>query len=591
MASPLSAGAATLVRDYYITTEGLANPSAALIKATLINTAVDISGYNNTSQEAGKPIPNNHEGWGLIDVAAATTAGRAFVEESTGIGTGTTRTYNYYVTTGEPFKVSLAWSDYAGNPAAAKALVNDLNLRVTAPDGTTKYWGNVFSGGWSATGGSADTVNNVENVYIQNPASGTWKVEVIGSNIPNGPQPFALVIDGDLTLVEPFEVTGITPAMAYNNAVLQDADIAGSGFETGATVTLVNGAQTINGTNLVVDTDTDIITADFNLSGAAVGTWDVRVNNPSENDTLLDAFLVLDSTKPDLVISKTTPASKIDPGTLLTYTIGIENAGIITGTDVTFTDTLPEGVTFVSLTPSCTTLTMLPDGFSCKTQPSSFVAGDSIEYSLVVSVEASLKGTIINAVEVDSAEGDAYPVDNQDQVSVLVGDLGIFLPMVYKNLVNGGVVPSPIQNGDFESGQDGSWDEYSSNGFDLVVEGFAPTVVVPHSGDWGAWLGGYANETSTVSQAVTVPTGNPTLSYWVYLASQETTCGNDTGKVTVNGATVASFNLCQSTNTGGWVQQSVLLSSYAGMTVTIAFNATLNGVDNSNFFLDDVTIE
>jgi bacillopeptidase F (M6 metalloprotease family) len=104
-------------------------------------------------------------------------------------------------------------------------------------------------------------------------------------------------------------------------------------------------------------------------------------------------------------------------------------------------------------------------------------------------------------------------------------------------------------------------------------------------------MGGLPNEVSTVSQVVTIPTANPTLTYWIWLASEETTCGNDTGKVTVNGATVEGFTLCESTNTDEWVQHTINLSSYAGMTVTLGFNATVNATNNSNFFLDDVVIE
>ena len=199
MASPLAAGAAALVREYYIEREGHNNPSAALIKGTLINSAVDISGYGNPNQEAGKPIPNNHEGWGRIDVAAATSPGeRIFIDNTLGLNHGVTAAYEYNLGTGQPFKVTLVWSDYPGSPSAAKALVNNLNLRVTAPDGMTTYWGNRFSGGWSTTGGLADNVNNVENVYIQSPQTGIWKVEVLGFNIPFGPQPFALVVNGNI---------------------------------------------------------------------------------------------------------------------------------------------------------------------------------------------------------------------------------------------------------------------------------------------------------------------------------------------------------------------------------------------------------
>lgn len=202
MASPLTSGAAALVREYYIDQEGLSNPSAALIKATLINTAVDINGYSTAGQEAGLPIPNNHEGWGRVNVGLATTAGKLFIDDAAGISTGATRAYYYNVVAGQPFKVSLAWSDPAALPNASVTLVNDLNLRVTAPDGATAYLGNRFSGGWSTTGGASDNRNNVENVYIQSPASGLWKVEIIGQNVPLGPQKFAMVVSGNMPPAE-----------------------------------------------------------------------------------------------------------------------------------------------------------------------------------------------------------------------------------------------------------------------------------------------------------------------------------------------------------------------------------------------------
>ena len=73
---------------------------------------------------------------------------------------------------------------------------------MVAPNGTTVYQGNVFSGGWSQTGGSLDRTNNVENVYVQSAATGAWSIEVKGYNVPNGPQPFALVVTGASTLTE-----------------------------------------------------------------------------------------------------------------------------------------------------------------------------------------------------------------------------------------------------------------------------------------------------------------------------------------------------------------------------------------------------
>jgi hypothetical protein len=195
MSNPLAGGAASVVRDFYQKVYS-ANASAALVKATLINSAVDLLDENNDgANDNDFPIPNVHEGWGRINLATATDSTAQYVDNSSGLATGGSASFSYSVPGGAPLKVSLVWTDFASTETAASNLVNNLNLTVTGPGGVS-YKGNVFSGGWSATGGSADTVNNVENVYVQSAAAGTWTVQVSGANVPNGPQPFALVVRG-----------------------------------------------------------------------------------------------------------------------------------------------------------------------------------------------------------------------------------------------------------------------------------------------------------------------------------------------------------------------------------------------------------
>ena len=100
------AGAATVVREFYAKGRGVADPSAALIKATLINTAVDITGYGYAGYEAALPIPNPHEGWGRINVGEAVTVGAGqFKDNGTGISTGTIAQWNIEVVANtKPFK-------------------------------------------------------------------------------------------------------------------------------------------------------------------------------------------------------------------------------------------------------------------------------------------------------------------------------------------------------------------------------------------------------------------------------------------------------------------------------------------------------
>ncbi|MFZ6031240.1 MAG: S8 family serine peptidase [Chloroflexota bacterium] len=194
MSTPLTAGGAAVVRDYYQKVYGI-GATAALIKATLINTAVDMLDENNDGvNDNDYPIPNHHEGWGLVNLDAATDGSVSYVDNTAGVSTNGTASYPV-TATGGALKVTVVWSDYASTASASINLVNDLDLTVTAPNGTV-YNGNVFSGGWSASGGGADRRNNVENVYIQAPVAGTYTIQVRGYNVPYGPQDFALVVAG-----------------------------------------------------------------------------------------------------------------------------------------------------------------------------------------------------------------------------------------------------------------------------------------------------------------------------------------------------------------------------------------------------------
>ena len=93
------------------------------------------------------------------------------------MGTGTRKRLTIKVTKSSvPLRVVLAYSDYPG-----PALVNNLNLVVTAPNGTTLP-GNAPEAGPA----SFDTTNNVEVVQVSAPAIGTWTIDVIGSNVPRG---------------------------------------------------------------------------------------------------------------------------------------------------------------------------------------------------------------------------------------------------------------------------------------------------------------------------------------------------------------------------------------------------------------------
>ncbi len=201
MATPLTAGAAALVREYYNDVAGLATPSSALIKATLINGAYDLTPgqYGTGVYQEILGRPDSVQGWGRVDLPQAlipdAPRGWWYDDHTMGLTTGETVTYTSHLTSplmvmdgDEPLRVSLVWVDYPGTLAAMGGLVNDLDLTVIGPGGT-RYYGNGVAG---------DRVNNVEGVDILTPTLGVYTITVRAHNVPTATQSYALVASGAL---------------------------------------------------------------------------------------------------------------------------------------------------------------------------------------------------------------------------------------------------------------------------------------------------------------------------------------------------------------------------------------------------------
>ncbi len=94
-------------------------------------------------------------------------------------------------------------------------------------------------------------------------------------------------------LSAPPAITSITPNSGNNNEVVHIANLAGSDFQSGATVRLIKTGQAdIAATNVVVVSSSQI-TCDLDLRGVALGQWTVRVANPdTQYAELADGFTV-----------------------------------------------------------------------------------------------------------------------------------------------------------------------------------------------------------------------------------------------------------------------------------------------------------
>lgn len=145
-----------------------------------------------------------------------------------------------------------------------------------------------------------------------------------------------------------------------------------------------------------------------------------------------------------------------------------------------------------------------------------------------------------------------------------------------------------IANGDFENGQDGSWEEYSFQGYDIILhKDSLPTL--PLTGDWAAWLGGADSEVSYIQQVVTLPAEVTWLRFWYWIGSEDA-CGYDYAWVRINDTDLESLDLCVLTNTGDWMQESIDLRAYAGTTVTLKFYVETDDSLISNYLVDHVEL-
>jgi hypothetical protein len=201
MSAPLISGLAALTREWLAEARQISAPSAALVKALLLNGARDIGpGQYGTGAEREIPQlwPNNAEGWGRAALTDTIGLNGNFTiwltNDPAGLAQDGSSSYSLKLSAGAPLRISLTWTDYPASPIAGRTLVNDLDLEVQPPSGPLLRGNATADLALSCrdTGSGADRCNNAESLEIAAPEAGTYIVRVRGALVPHGPQPFAL---------------------------------------------------------------------------------------------------------------------------------------------------------------------------------------------------------------------------------------------------------------------------------------------------------------------------------------------------------------------------------------------------------------
>ena len=174
--------------------------------------------------------PSNLEGWGsarISDPLFFTGDSRALgvledVRNASGFSTGQNTSYNVNVIDStQDLRITLAFTDVAATAGSAAAAVNNLDLEVIAPNGTT-YFGNFFSGGFSAFPAAAATASTTSSRFISTiPQQGSWTVRVVATAVNSGTQGYGVIATGGIQLA---------PADCNGNGFPTNADISGRYF-------------------------------------------------------------------------------------------------------------------------------------------------------------------------------------------------------------------------------------------------------------------------------------------------------------------------------------------------------------------------
>jgi len=215
MAAPTTSGVVALMYEEFANKGTFPLPST--IKAILIH----------TSLELGNTGPDYSFGYGRIDALTAidkikndTGSNDVIIEDSI----SNAETIEFNMTVASTVKVTLVWDDPAAAANANPTLVNDLDLVLIAPDSTVySPWVLDPANPEDLATTGTNTIDNVEQVFVENALSGIWTVRITGTSVPTEPQNFSLVSDHSFTIqsvvdVKTFRDSYTTEDKFFDNA-------------------------------------------------------------------------------------------------------------------------------------------------------------------------------------------------------------------------------------------------------------------------------------------------------------------------------------------------------------------------------------
>jgi uncharacterized repeat protein (TIGR01451 family) len=255
-----------------------------------------------------------------------------------------------------------------------------------------------------AAGNQANNDGNTSGDYIYK----TFVVSAPASTTPD----FSLSVNPDSRSVVPadpasYTVT-VTPLAGFTGSV----NLSAANLPTGANAVFISTPVSI--------TDANSKTATLSLSTAAntpIGhhTFDINAQSGATNHSIQATLDVVNPSSTDLVVTKTASPNPGQVGVPLSYRITAVNNGPAAATNVSVSDTLPAGVTFVSAT---TTQGSCNGTGTVTCSLGSLAVGGSAIVTIVVTPGSP--GQVINSATVVGSENDPDLTNNSATTTTLI---------------------------------------------------------------------------------------------------------------------------------------------------------------------------
>ncbi|WP_395061880.1 S8 family serine peptidase [Flavobacterium sp.] len=306
MSSPNVAGTLILLQQHY---KNITN--SFMRSATLKGIAC------HTADDAGEIGPDPVFGWGLLNAKSAAQAisnnGLSSWVSEENLSQGQTFTMNVNSNGTTPLIASITWTDVPGTPyggdlanEGSRALVNDLDIRITKNTTTFFPWKLQFDPNSPAVRTGDNNVDNVEQVKIDSPTSGNYTITVTHKGVlVNNNQNYSLVI------------TGINSAFAINSTSAnlevcssQNAVYTFNYKQTGTATTTFSATGLPSGavatfTPVSLNANGNVTMTLSGLSNIVPGEYFVGItgNNGSETETRMKSLKVYNGTFQNVVLT------------------------------------------------------------------------------------------------------------------------------------------------------------------------------------------------------------------------------------------------------------------------------------------------